>query len=830
MSEKKKPRLLILEKDEQIRTHARDILEQAGWDVLCKDVSKEALIELKKSKASPFALFISSYKLPLMEGDDIMQKAKAISPMTQRMLMVPADQTDILISAINKAGIHACITYPFMDTDLVDQARTCLQQFLGSMKRKQLKRVTVHQNKQMFQIAQKLRKKDGLLKNLINEKKAKKRLLQTDLPKGIRTLSARLEQHDIPMTCESFEAEFVRLKDHIRDGFNKAASKAGLDPVKEGSLNIQIESEQEPASDPESHTTGTDGIKKILETAFSSLEKVPEKIAPLSQEEGSGEMDTEDNGTDPIDPANSLEEIVEITISEDQTQAFIKKLKIPDPPSKLTLSSLLDLLREKNVTYGLIGSSRLESWILESLPQDEKIQVAAGTPPDKGQDGSILYHFRTDYTNPGKILEDGSIDFRERGGIPYVSEGDLLAVKTPPREGKTGVTISGNPIPVDEVLDPVFNAEANTTLSEDGLSIYAALDGQPHVDALGSITVNPELVIEGDVDFQTGNIDFKGNINVKGMIKEGFTIKGVNLTAQEIEGSQVDITGDLCISSGITDANISVQGNIHAKFINNSKIACFGDLVIQKEIIDSSIATSGECQNSTGLIIASKIAAKAGIEAGRIGTDTSKPAVIKIGVDEHADMLTREIDKVLETSMARLKDLKENIQSIEEQDQELYGIVSQKAQEQEKANNEIKTLGEAMVEMKKASDISGLSTAKTRIKKLADIVEKAEKELDRIFTLQDGYAKQIENLKQGVERLELANKNMVKKKKRIREFSSETTSLARVTVQKTISQDTIIQGPNASLTLRNDQSRCRIEETLTQEEGQQYYEMNILDL
>ncbi|MBU1582631.1 MAG: response regulator, partial [Proteobacteria bacterium] len=174
MTEKKKPKVIVLENNDDIRQRVESILSKEGWEVTCEQTSKNALHLLGQDKQWLFALFISNFKLPKMEGDDILQTVKSISPLTQRMLLVPADKPDTLINAINKAAINACITLPFNDQDLVDQARICFKQFKHAIKRQQLKRVTGHQNKQMFKIAQNLKKKEIAYKHLIDEKKTQR--------------------------------------------------------------------------------------------------------------------------------------------------------------------------------------------------------------------------------------------------------------------------------------------------------------------------------------------------------------------------------------------------------------------------------------------------------------------------------------------------------------------------------------------------------------------------------------------------------------------------------------------------------------------------------
>ena len=170
---------------------------------------------------------------------------------------------------------------------------------------------------------------------------------------------------------------------------------------------------------------------------------------------------------------------------------------------------------------------------------------------------------------------------------------------------------------------------------------------------------------------------------VNGTVKEGFTVKAFSLTAKEVEGATIDLTGDLHVSDGITDSNIVSSGNIYAKFINNSKAKAFGNICIQKEIIDSSAILSGKCENTSGVIIASKISAKGGIEAGGIGTSTSKPATLKVGVNEHLDLLTDQLDAKLQASVEKLADIRNKIREVEDQDQGLYSQITEKAQIQE---------------------------------------------------------------------------------------------------------------------------------------------------
>ena len=802
MTEKQKPKAIILDQNDDIRKHAESILIKEGWDVFCEQVSKDALETLAQAKKSPFALFISNYQLPKMDGDDILREVKTISPLTQRMLLVPADKLDTLISAIHKAKINACITSPFKDRDLIFQAKNCFLQFITARKKQHFKREILHKNRQMLQIAQDLKKKDEQYTKTIKTKKqevlklkSEKRELENKQNKDI-SFESMLELKDIKPAQEVFHNKFISVSKTIKGLFDKLTSSHD---AKELRLDFSaiLHQEQNEAQNNDADSSGP--MEKIITTALS-----------LNKDEVSSES------TD-ISTNDTSEEPFEISFSKNQVKAYLKKNNTSDPGApQTTLADILELLKENYIAYGIVENITIESWIETSFI--DKILIATGEEPVQGCQGEIKYNFKTEYTNPGKIKEDGSIDFKERGEIPFVKQGDVLAVKTPTKESKSGINVSGDPIEVEEFIDPIFTAGPGTKISEDELIIHADLDGQPNLDAMGTITVNPELAIPGDVDFKTGNIDFKGNIVVNGMVKEGFTIKGVNLIANEIEGAFIELSGDLNVSAGITDSKISTQGNIYAKFINHSKIMAFGNLEVSKEIIDSDIVLSGSCQNPSGHILTSRITAKMGIEAGKIGTSSAKPARLNIGVDKHIDTMMDKIQESLTASISRADLLRDDIKALEDEDQELYKQVSKKAHVQDRAQLDIKELKN-----------SNMPENSMEILKLEKQAKQAELELSKIFEAQDKIAQDIDRLKEKVRLVEEKNKTFILEKKALKEFSKKEKPKPIITIAQTIAQDTMIKGPRSNMILKENASRCKIQELTVDQDGVDFYEMTISD-
>ena len=237
--------------------------------------------------------------------------------------------------------------------------------------------------------------------------------------------------------------------------------------------------------------------------------------------------------------------------------------------------------------------------------------------------------------------------------------------------------IFGEMITVASPEDILFVAGNNTRLSEDALEIVATAEGRPHLDAMGTVSVYPEMRINGDVDYETGNINFNGNLVVSGTIREGFSVRCANLTVDQIHGAEVNITGNLNVSSGIIDADvINVQGNVQAKYINNSKIKVFRDVIVQREILDSRIFAGGACINENGVIISSFINAKGGIRSGTVGRIKAPFSTLEVGTDGLIEMIIAELDERMERAGREMELKKKGIEGLESEEDLLHERIS----------------------------------------------------------------------------------------------------------------------------------------------------------
>jgi hypothetical protein len=498
------------------------------------------------------------------------------------------------------------------------------------------------------------------------------------------------------------------------------------------------------------------------------------------------------------------------------------------------LAHVKQFLEKNKIINGVKNDEAITQWLLSASPDDDAFLIAIGKDPKLPKDAQIRYHFPTDYLHAGKINEDGSIDFKDRGDIPYVEEGAFLAAKIFPETGKPGMDIHGRPIPVEEPVDLTFSSGPGSRMSEDGVRIYADTAGQPHLDAMGNISVCPEYHLKGDIGFETGDVNFDGNVVVSGKVKQGFKVKCASLTAQEIQGAEVDITGDLNVSMGIVDTElVKVKGSVQAKFIRNSKINAFGDLIIQKEIVDSTIFLSGACRNETGSIINSQISANMGIQGGSIGNKASMPSKLTVGVDEHAKLLVAKVDAKLNKNNLAFKELKEEITALEKEDQGLHAIIAKHAYVQDRSQLELKDIESKMADLKASGNMSAYQKVSATVKKIKKDAAEAEEKISQGFDRQDEISLEISQKSTRIKELEDQNKIYQDEKNRILEFSNKKKPLPEVTVARKIESGTMIFTENASLTIHHTSSRCRIREYGSSPEstgGIPYYEIKIGEL
>jgi uncharacterized protein (DUF342 family) len=262
---------------------------------------------------------------------------------------------------------------------------------------------------------------------------------------------------------------------------------------------------------------------------------------------------------------------VKVTISDDLLEAYIDVTYIPvriytvkdsaavnflrveaeliteSFPLKYTKQELLDLLKENGVKWGFILDN------IEKAVNGGHFLVAAGTKCVAAEDEYIKYYFNTSPVK--KPLEsEGRVDYYNIGEIEFVNEGSLLAAKYSGSDGKPGCDIHGNIIlPEKKKLIKLLKGPG-TRLSDDKTSLISTMNGMPSVKN-GAICIYSAYIVNEDLSLKTGNVDFDGDVIIKGSVQEGMKIKS---------GNNVNIYGDAVNSEISSGGSIKIARNVIA--------------------------------------------------------------------------------------------------------------------------------------------------------------------------------------------------------------------------------------------------------------------------
>lgn len=521
----------------------------------------------------------------------------------------------------------------------------------------------------------------------------------------------------------------------------------------------------------------------------------PSEIKPIEDEEGQF-----------VKTVNGLE----LTVSSDKVVAL---LKAPDGILPGTsVESIKQMLEEEGISNGIVDDALIKGFLNSKVFREKPFKIAEGKSAKIGSEGFVKYYFETNPLTVGAVSESGEIDFKDRGEIPYVKEGALLAEITPAVIGENGMDICGHLIEVPTINPIGLRPEEGTELSEDGLKVFAKNDGQPKLAIGDRLYVLSELKIPGDVGFETGHIEFDGNIVIGGTVQSDFTVKGANVTATEVLAAEIIATGDLTVVNGITGGKATVEGNVKAKFINRGDIRAYGNVVVERELIDSTIKTSGGCQVLKGKIIASEISAKQGIEAVEIGTELSVPSKFRIGVDDHINDEVSVLDAEIDQCQAFVEELKHKIETATEDEKKTHQTIADLAQLQDRTQLGVNALRVKIDDLKKAGNDTEAALLTKQSDELTAVIKKADDDVNSQFDSQDELievvAQHNDLLSSAVEKIGVLKHD----KKSLLEWAKNQTTVSYIKTSSSMFSGTMVIGAHTSMVVKETAKNVKIRE------------------
>lgn len=587
--------------------------------------------------------------------------------------------------------------------------------------------------------------------------------------------------------------------------------------------------------DPETHSDDYAGIENSINETITEAESVQETETSGLSEESKDEILLNDNKSpeskveettkDREDNNLKKEDKINVTVSEDNLRAYISFYE--NDASGIDVKCIKLFLEKKGIKNGIVDDNLITTYLNQkNIDIEEPFLVAQGIPCDPGEPDEVAYFFDTKPMRTGRKNEDGSIDWKDRGDIPQVGEGELLAEIKPGSEGNYGIDIFGK-----KILPPSQNRVRlkkgdGVNQSDDGLKFYSLIKGMPQIYEDGTIDVAKVYKIDGDVDIKIGHIDFDGHIEVEGVIDKGFRVRGRSLRAKGILGSDVIISGDIFVSEGIFSSKIVCNGKMKAGHVHMSDIVLLGDIDIESEIRESKIKTSGKCVVD-GTILSSEIYAKKGVRSVNIGSEAAAPSSLTVGIDPGAKIRVDEINSLIEQKEKENKEKEAVINILKKKAEQLSTKLGETAQVQDALMVKKRRL--TQTEKGEAKELS--ASDKEILSKLeAEIIE-----VDRhVANLMKEDDKVSDDISANEKLLDTANQEIIRLREKIEEIielSRQEKGVAIVRCSGTVFAGTKIKGVNSSIDIKEDFNRVSIRERKRKiNQNQKKWEMSIFSM
>jgi uncharacterized protein (DUF342 family) len=368
------------------------------------------------------------------------------------------------------------------------------------------------------------------------------------------------------------------------------------------------------------------------------------------------------------------------------------------------MDTLMKILKESAIKN--IDLMRLKALVTTPV-FDEDIEVATGTSPVNGVDGTADFLVRTESRGKPKEMDSGKVDYYELGIVENVYKGQPLCALTLPTEGTPGFTVKGETLKPRAGKAAAVVAGPNTELSSDGLQIVSKIDGQLEFDGK-KLSVNETFTINQDIDTSTGHIKVAGNLVVRGMVTCGFTVEaGGYINVVGVTDSATIIAGkDLNLQSGAIGSKITCGGNLKSRFIENCDVFVKGEMRAEY-ILNSNVRCKKNLKTEGVIskIIGGSIIVMQNVECRTIGSAAGIKTRLEIGNDPE---LIDQQHRLMET----IPELEKQMKSIEPLLKLLYQLEATNRLDDEK-----------MATLEKASHTYNTHAA---------MLEEAKKELEEI--------------------------------------------------------------------------------------------------
>ncbi len=330
--------------------------------------------------------------------------------------------------------------------------------------------------------------------------------------------------------------------------------------------------------------------------------------------------------------------VIEIRIKKDRSEA---RMIIPCDfdPGLIDVSVLAGLAQQDGVVVDAVVQGRLEKLAnaFRAAPGRFDEVIAESSVPTKGKDGRLDWVEGFDPEAAGeKTDSEESKSTDHYSGCEYITitAGTQVATLHAPTDGVDGRDVIGGNLKAKPGKAAKVTGGEGVHIDAEG-NVIAQVDGVLMFER-DVVKVSRVLEIPGDVDFNTGNIDFDGSVIIRGGVCSRFEVKATGDIAVDglIEAATIKCGGNFQCRLGMAGhekGTLEVGGDAQVKYLSALTGHVHGNLHAEGGIMRCTLTIGGDVVSDRGTIIGGEVTVTGSIRVATLGSDAETPTSILLG-------------------------------------------------------------------------------------------------------------------------------------------------------------------------------------------------------
>lgn len=362
----------------------------------------------------------------------------------------------------------------------------------------------------------------------------------------------------------------------------------------------------------------------------------------------------------------------EVWVSDDKMSVMLRLYPAERESDEPQVEDIMGEVMEQKLSCPIDSDTIDKALKRYPLMNTVEIAIGRGLAPVDGMDGRLEWHVQ-DPTEMDLPKDDDQVDYRWHHHIVDVKNEEALVTVHPPTDPIMGKNVHGEPLPARCGRVVKLSSGKNTMMIKGNHTIYATCDGC--VNRKGdTLYVEDLLLLPQGVNMETGNIETKCKVLIRGTVEEGFVVKSDqdivvegNIEAATVQSKE----GMVSVDGGIIGKNrglVSAKKGIRCRYANQSLLSSEGKIEVEDSLLHCTI-TCGESLSVVGgkhgVILGGSVRIRRKIFALRLGSVNEPRTDLVMGFDFAHESELRDLDiRKLELAQ-KLEELGNQVQSTE---------------------------------------------------------------------------------------------------------------------------------------------------------------------